>query len=539
MEKRTLIAVALSLFILFSYNSLIMRYQAAHPDKFKNNNTQVIANKEVTVNKQEIIPSSEQTVQTAQVVVAESLQRIETDKLIVEISNIGGNIKDIALKDFKQKFYLENLFSLAGYENSVFILIKEDNNRVSCSFENEDYEIRKIYEILPGSYGINVSVNIKNKSKMSKLNKFKISSFTLNLDSLEKDHGSNRDKSLFEYAIKFPDNIFRKGNAFSFNKKEYTKKAGIIEWTGFRNRYFCFVAKPEFKTDYYFIEPIGEKEARIGVEVDRGEIKPGERVSYQFKAYAGPQDEDLLAKYEPNFAGLVSFSNFGIIDTISKWTVKSLKFLNGIIHNTGVCIILVSIGFYLAMYPLTLKGMGSMRKMQLLQPEIARIREQYKNNPQKMNTEVMGLYKKNKVNPFGGCFPFLLQMPVFIGLYQALWRSFYLKGGSFLWIKDLSEPDRLYIFKYTLPIIGNELNILPIIMMAVMFLQQKLSSMNMKTTDPSQLMQQKMMGIFFPIFLGFIFYGFSSGITLYFTVFYSLSTITQWKMSKMNGTQNV
>ena len=151
----------------------------------------------------------------------------------------------------------------------------------------------------------------------------------------------------------------------------------------------------------------------------------------------------------------------------------------------------------------------------------------------------MQLYKKNGVNPFGGCFPFLLQMPVFIGLYQALWRSFYLKGGSFLWIKDLSEPDRLFTFKYTLPIIGNEFNLLPIVMMAVMFLQQKLSSMNIKTTDPSQVMQQKMMGIFFPIFLGFIFYGFSSGITLYFTVFYTLSTITQWKMSKMNGPQNV
>lgn len=266
---------------------------------------------------------------------------------------------------------------------------------------------------------------------------------------------------------------------------------------------------------------------------DGAEIKPGESISYKFIAYIGPQDSDLLRRYQEKFEEIISFSNFSIIDFISKTTVRAMKFLNGIIHNLGICIILVSIGFYMAMYPLTLKGMKSMRKMQTLQPEIAKIREKYKSQPEKLNKEIMVLYKANKVNPVGGCFPLILQMPVFIGLYQALWRSTYLKGGKFLWIQDLSEPDRLIIFKQVFPVIGNEFNVLPIVMMVVMFLQQKLSSANITVTDPAQITQQRMMTTFLPIFMGFIFYGFSSGITLYFTVFYTLSTISQLKMSKV------
>ena len=146
----------------------------------------------------------------------------------------------------------------------------------------------------------------------------------------------------------------------------------------------------------------------------------------------------------------------------------------------------------------------------------------------------MALYKENSINPIGGCLPFILQMPVFIGLYQALWRSVIFQGQGFLWIKDLSMPDRLFVLPNSIPIIGNNINILPLFMMVAMFFQQKLSAKNMIVTDESQIMQQKMMAWFFPIFLGVLFYNFGSGLNLYFTVFYILSTLSQLKMSKMN-----
>ena len=127
-----------------------------------------------------------------------------------------------------------------------------------------------------------------------------------------------------------------------------------------------------------------------------------------------------------------------------------------------------------------------------------------------------------------------LQMPIFIGLYQALWRDVSFKGAKFLWIKDLSAPDRLFHLPFTIPIVKSEyLNILPLLMVFIMMFQQKLSTKNMAVTDPNQRAQQKMMSLFFPILLGFIFYTFASGLTLYFTMFYLLSIITQLKMSKV------
>jgi YidC/Oxa1 family membrane protein insertase len=123
-------------------------------------------------------------------------------------------------------------------------------------------------------------------------------------------------------------------------------------------------------------------------------------------------------------------------------------------------------------------------------------------------------------------------MPVFIGLYQVLWRSVSFKGAKFLWIKDLSEPDRLFLLPFNIPFLGNEFNVLPFVMMGVMFIQQKLSSKNMVVVDPSQAAQQKMMATIMPVFLGVIFYKFASGLTLYFTMFYCFSTFTQWKLSK-------
>jgi YidC/Oxa1 family membrane protein insertase len=149
-----------------------------------------------------------------------------------------------------------------------------------------------------------------------------------------------------------------------------------------------------------------------------------------------------------------------------------------------------------------------------------------------MNKEMMELYKEHKVNPVGGCLPMLLQMPVFIGLYQVLWRSVSFKGAKFLWIQDLSLPDRLFKLPVSLPILGSYFNLLPVVMVVVMFFQQKITSKNMVMTDPAQVAQQKMMTTILPFFLGFIFYNFASGLTLYFTMFYLFSTFTQWKMSK-------
>jgi len=167
--------------------------------------------------------------------------------------------------------------------------------------------------------------------------------------------------------------------------------------------------------------------------------------------------------------------------------------------------------------------------MQALQPAIEELRSTYKDNPQKLNKEIMEFYRKHKVNPLGGCLPMVLQIPIFFALYQVLIRSIALKGANFLWIKDLSEPDRLFTLPVSLPIVGNEINILPILMAIGMFIQQKTS---MKTTSSGSAEQQKLMLILFPLMFGFIFYHMPAGLVLYWFINSTLTLIYQMRINR-------
>lgn len=172
-----------------------------------------------------------------------------------------------------------------------------------------------------------------------------------------------------------------------------------------------------------------------------------------------------------------------------------------------------------------------MKEMQLLQPHIEELKCKLKDNPQKLNKEIMELYRQHKVNPFGGCLPLILQMPIFFALYQALMRSIVLKGATFMWIKDLSQPDRLFLFPATIPFIGNEFNLLPIVMAIGMFFQQKVSMSS--ATVGSNAEQQKMMLILFPIMFGFIFYHMPAGLVLYWLTNSILTVAFQFKTKQI------
>jgi YidC/Oxa1 family membrane protein insertase len=233
------------------------------------------------------------------------------------------------------------------------------------------------------------------------------------------------------------------------------------------------------------------------------------------------------------FEKIMVFSNWGWLDAISKAIYWMLGTIHKIIPSWGICIILISLIIYALMYPLTLKSLLSMKKMQALQPKMAELKKKHEKTPEKMNQEIMELYRKHGVNPISGCLPMLLQMPIFIGLYQVLWRSAYFRGEGFLWINDLSMPDRLIKLPFTMPFLGEYFNILPILMGIIMFFQQKMNMGTIASAGPEQEMQQKMMLYMMPILMGFIFYNFASGLCVYFVVFYALSGFTQWKISKM------
>jgi YidC/Oxa1 family membrane protein insertase len=220
--------------------------------------------------------------------------------------------------------------------------------------------------------------------------------------------------------------------------------------------------------------------------------------------------------------------DFGFFSIIARPLFWFLKWLYGLSHNYGVAIILLTIITRIPFFPLISKGQKSMKKLADIQPKMAEIREKYKNDPQKMQQEMMALYKTNKVSPMGGCLPMLLQMPVFFALYSTLSTAIELRQAPFmLWIKDLAQPDTLFgHIPHAIPFLGGfALGPLPLLMGATSFVQQKMTP---STADPKQ---QKIM-MLMPIMFTFIFLNFSSGLVLYWLVNNILSIAQQFYINK-------
>jgi YidC/Oxa1 family membrane protein insertase len=203
---------------------------------------------------------------------------------------------------------------------------------------------------------------------------------------------------------------------------------------------------------------------------------------------------------------------------LSKPLLKLLHLFHGFVGNWGLAIILLTIVIKIVFWPLSHKSYKSMNQMKKIQPLMAKVREQYKDDRQKMNEEMMRLYKTYKVNPAGGCLPMLLQIPVFLGLYQALLGAIELRHAPFIahvpftdliWLADLSAKDPFYVT--------------PVIMGATMFLQQKM------TPSPGDPTQAKMM-LFMPVIFTFLFLNFPAGLVVYWLVNNVLSIAQQWMM---------
>lgn len=298
-----------------------------------------------------------------------------------------------------------------------------------------------------------------------------------------------------------------------------------LDFIALRDRYYCAVIDPGEGYAAGFVRQGGKQYGFSGIYLPDRQIPPDGEIGHLYRVFCGPQDKNLLSKYDLMWSSIV---NYGIFDPISTVLIKIINFLHDVTSNWGVAIILLSGMIYLLLFPLTIKQMRSMKAMQTLQPHIDEIRNTYKDNPQKMNKEIFELYKQHKVNPLSGCFPLLIQMPIFIALYPVLMRSTALRGAHFLWIRDLSAPDRLATLPFSLPFLGNELNLLPILMAVGMFVQQKTTARSAGSSQSAE--QQRLMMIMFPVVFGFIFYRMPSGLVLYWLVNSVIMLVFQLKL---------
>ncbi len=299
----------------------------------------------------------------------------------------------------------------------------------------------------------------------------------------------------------------------------------LLAWGAAKNRFFVQIIAPEEGAAGCRLHAARDPEAETldvtAVALDMifpaMILEPGVAIRRETGYYIGPNKYSklqALGKHQDK-AMLHAWQRWGWFRTLSVGMLWTLNRIYDVIPNYGVAIILMTILVRIVFWPITRKSTSDMRKMQDLKPLMAKIKEKHKENPKRMQEETWALYRKHKVNPMTSCLPMLVQMPVFVALFNVLRGAVELRFAPFLWIADLSEPERL--LEGILPF-GLVLNILPLLMTATTFFQQKLTPTG---GDPAQ---QRMM-MFMPLFMLFIFYNFPAALALYWTVSQGLAIV--------------
>jgi YidC/Oxa1 family membrane protein insertase len=308
-------------------------------------------------------------------------------------------------------------------------------------------------------------------------------------------------------------------------KDVYTATADKILWAGVSNQYFATILAPqETSGQQVWAMPANiptedgqpPTKAILGaIEIPGFSLPAGETKTVAFDIYAGPKEFTRLAKLPNDQADIM---NFGWAKWVSELLLTVMNTLHAWVKSYALAIIIMTIFIRSLLWPLQNAATKSMRKMSKLSPIMNELREKYKDDPQRMNQETMKLYKEYGVNPFGGCLPMVVQIPIFFGFYGMLDKAIELRNSSFLWVHDLSQPDTVFHLG------GIPINILPLVMAATQLWQMSITP---KTGDPAQ----QRMFLFMPLIFLFICYNYASGLALYWTV-QNLFFVTQMYLTR-------
>jgi YidC/Oxa1 family membrane protein insertase len=529
MDKRTILALGLTLALLIVFQ---MYFLPGEPQKQPPVQTQPQVEtpakpaavetkdqkKETGTVKKEATPVKTETKATKYFIA-------ETPYLKVTFSDLGGGISSIELKKYKasvkgdkNKEIIENIKPYA-YIPKVFQKLSSSGSADDSTYFKAD---RDSLVVKDKPETITLTGTMANGNKVKKIYTFNHDSYTIGL-KIEMDVSDIKD-TYYDFAIisdkKESSYVFK--GPFVYNKKlqqiEKIEKSMEFNkdyaYAGFDEGFFAFIWMPE--SDARPALTILQTENNIPVMrlyADRGSISG--------KLYFGPKESKTLQNLNIKAEKII---DFGWFDIIAKPLILALNFSNRFTRNYGIDIILLTILIKLIFHPLSVKSYRSMKKMQELQPLIKKLKEKYPNDKQKLNAEMMGMYKTRGINPMGGCLPMIIQIPVFFALYKGLSGAIELRHAPFMfWINDLSAPEDLFSFTvagYTLPF-----RVLPLIMGVTQVIQQKMTP---TSVDP---LQEKMM-LFMPIFFTFLFWGFPSGLVLYWLINNVISIGQQYYINK-------
>ena len=320
----------------------------------------------------------------------------------------------------------------------------------------------------------------------------------------------------------------------------YQENIAGAEWVAVTNQFFTTLMVPltakatavwgrRFDIDHGQDQKLNAIEGALGMP--GFQLQPGQTYDARFEIYAGPKIYNRLAQLAHNEAEVMDFSSFTILKVICQLLLNFLNLLHHWLGNYGVAILALTTVIKLTLWPLQNQANRSMRKMAALSPKVQELKDKYKDDPTRMNQEMMKLYKQYGINPVGGCLPMVIQIPIFFGLFTMLGRAVELRNATFLWVKDLSQPDILLVIPgmgwipfFGIPSVGLPINILPILMGAT---QIWLMAMTPKTGDPTQ----RRVMMFTPLIFLFICYNFAAALALYYTS-QNLFSILQFYQNK-------
>jgi len=531
---RTFLAIIISFIILIGYQYFFVGFGPAE-DPVQNSVVQT----EAVTGEPAVIEQTESAAVTAAPTVqseaAKNMTRpdrkartviVETDLYTASLSEDGGSIQSFILKDYKETLDENSLgmqmvkvdgtegFPLEFSWGSVApaatfydaggseVIFQGNSGNLSMKGQVNGLEIVREYIFSKDSYLMELNISVKNVS--GGVLQGAAALHQSNIPFRQTGPGS---QFLFIGPAYYMNESLTEMDSDDYENGPFTVN-GQMDWVGYEGTYFISSFLPQNgSATSITVSSFGEEGVKMQLNSSLDTLQPGEVKVYSYKLFFGPKKHDILKSVGSN---LDKALNFGWFDLIAHPTLFMLNFFYGMFKNYGIAIILVTIVFKAAFWPITQKGLKSMKNMQKLQPKMVKLKEKYKGDPAKMNQEVMNLYKTYKVNPLGGCLPMVLQIPVFFALYKVLLMCIELRHAPFmLWITDLSAPDRLYI-GVDIPYVGG-IPVLTLLMGASMFLQQKVTP---TTADPTQA---KIM-MFLPVLFTFMFINFASGLVLYWFV---------------------
>jgi YidC/Oxa1 family membrane protein insertase len=497
--------------------------------------------------KQEIVPSESAKISPDQGIVTTT--RLQNEVLDLEISAKGGTIIKSSLKKHLDKgntgdpvvlmenknghiYIARNGLISQGLDvpnhNDIFTQkLSTDGHSLVQVAEKSGVLYEKTYTLKPNSYVLEVKHTVTNKNP-NPISSTIYSELVRDGTSISESqfYSTFTGPAIFTDKEKFKEVSFK-----DIENKKVTVPAplGTDEpgWIAMVQHYFASAWIPEINTkrEFYF-DNLDKNLYRVGMTSSLEMIAPGTAQTQTVKLFIGPDDETILRPISPGFELI---KDYGRLTIIAKPIFWFLTQIHSVVGNWGWAIIILTVLIKLAFFPLSAASYKSMARMKEVQPRLVQMKEQYKSDPQRLNKEMMEMYKKEKINPLGGCLPVVIQIPVFISLYWVLLLSVEMRGAPWtLWIHDLSAPDTSLsdLVGLSIPI-----GILPILMAVSMFVQTKL---NPAPPDP---VQAKVM-LFMPLAFSLMFFFFPSGLVLYYIVNNLLSIAQQWQINRLYSVKN-